>query len=164
MCSSDLLYERQLEEYYCTLLYSVFDFKHRTVTLANAGLPYPVRKRADGLPAMQIEMPGVPLGSFYGTTYDEIVLPLGHDEVFVFCSDGVSEAMNRKGEEFTSARAVKVVEASRTLPASEIVPSQSVLPPEKVLPMRDNVRLLVPFLTKARMPLPAPLLSARMPA
>ena len=114
-----ILHERQLEEYYCTLCYAVFDLKRRTVTLSNSGVPYPIRAAADGV--AQIESPGVPLGSFYGTTYDEIVLPLGHDEVFVFCSDGVSEAMNRKGEEFTSARAVKVVEASRALPASEIV-------------------------------------------
>ena len=38
-----ILYERQLEEYYCTLCYAVFDFKRRTVTMANSGLPYPIR-------------------------------------------------------------------------------------------------------------------------
>ena len=60
-----ILHERQLEEYYCTLCYAVFDFKRRTVTLANSGLPYPVRctrRRA----CAQIELPGVPLGSFSG--------------------------------------------------------------------------------------------------
>jgi len=114
-----ILHERQLEEYYCTLCYVVFDLKRRTVTLSNSGVPYPVRASADGV--AQIESPGVPLGSFYGTTYDEIVLPLGHDDVFVFCSDGASEAMNSKSEEFTSAGIIKVVEASRTLPSQEIV-------------------------------------------
>src|SRR6187200_866453 len=37
-----ILHERQLEEYYCTLCYALFDLKRRTVTLANSGLPYPV--------------------------------------------------------------------------------------------------------------------------
>src|SRR4051795_723344 len=41
--TNTILYERQLEEYYCTLCYAVFDLKRRTVTLANSGLPYPIR-------------------------------------------------------------------------------------------------------------------------
>lgn len=114
-----ILHERQLEEYYLTLCYAVFDLKRRTVTLANSGVPYPVRATADIVE--QIESPGVPLGSFYGTTYDEVVLPLGHDDVYVFCSDGASEAMNRKSEEFTSAGIIKVVRASQALTAREIV-------------------------------------------
>src|SRR5437868_10796194 len=36
-----ILHERQLEEYYCTLCYAFFDFKRRSVTIANSGLPYP---------------------------------------------------------------------------------------------------------------------------
>src|SRR6185436_3962469 len=36
--TNTILHQRQLEEYYCTLCYAVFDFKRRTVTLANAGL------------------------------------------------------------------------------------------------------------------------------
>jgi sigma-B regulation protein RsbU (phosphoserine phosphatase) len=114
-----ILHERQLEEYYCTLCYAVFDLKRRTVTMSNSGVPYPVRATGDTV--AQIESPGVPLGSFYGTTYDEVTLPLGKDDVFVFCSDGVSEAMNRKSEEFTSEGVIKVVEGSRTLSAREIV-------------------------------------------
>jgi len=114
-----ILHERQLEEYYCTLCYAVFDLKRRTVTMSNSGVPYPVRATGDTV--AQIESPGVPLGSFYGTTYDEVTLPIGKDDIFVFCSDGVSEAMNRKSEEFTSAGVIKVVEGSRTLSAREIV-------------------------------------------
>ena len=60
-----ILHERQLEEYYCTLCYALFDFKRRTVTLANSGLPYPIRCSGDT--AAQIELPGVPLGSFAGS-------------------------------------------------------------------------------------------------
>jgi sigma-B regulation protein RsbU (phosphoserine phosphatase) len=116
-----ILHERQLEEYYCTLCYAVFDLKRRTVTLSNSGVPYPVR--ASGDTVAQIESPGVPLGSFYGTTYDEITLPLGKDDIFIFCSDGVSEAMNVRSEEFTSEGVIKVVERLRSASAREIVDS-----------------------------------------
>ena len=59
-----ILHERQLEEYYCTLCYAVFDLKRRTVTLANSGLPYPIRCSGDA--CAPIELAGVPLGSFAG--------------------------------------------------------------------------------------------------
>jgi phosphoserine phosphatase RsbU/P len=114
-----ILHQRQLEEYYCTLCYSIFDLKRRTMTLANSGLPYPVRCSADG--CGQIELPGVPLGSFAGSTYDEATFALQAGEVYVFCTDGVFEAMNARGQEFTAARLVDVIAGARDLPAAKIV-------------------------------------------
>jgi sigma-B regulation protein RsbU (phosphoserine phosphatase) len=114
-----ILHERQLEEYYCTLCYAVFDMKRRTLTLANSGLPYPVRSTTES--TTLVELPGVPLGAFVGVTYDEMSFPLNGGDVYVFCSDGVSEAMNEASEEFTTPRLIEVVQESRHLPAAEIV-------------------------------------------
>jgi sigma-B regulation protein RsbU (phosphoserine phosphatase) len=119
MSINTILHERQLEEYYCTLCYAVFDLKRRTVTLANSGLPYPIRVHGDT--CAQIELPGVPLGSFFGVTYDEVSFPLASNDLFVFCSDGVFEAMNSRFEEFTAARLIDVVARTRDLTAREIV-------------------------------------------
>ena len=106
-----ILHQRQLEEYYCTLCYSIFDLKRRIVTIANSGLPYPIRASTEGV--AQIELPGVPLGSFQGSTYDELTFALHAGDLFVFCSDGVFEAMNVPGEEFGAARLLEIVERSR---------------------------------------------------
>jgi sigma-B regulation protein RsbU (phosphoserine phosphatase) len=114
-----ILNQRQLEEYYCTLCYTIFDLKRRTMTLANSGLPYPIRCTAEG--CMQIELPGVPLGSFSGSTYDEVSFALHVGDVFVFCTDGVFEAMNENSQEFTAARLIDVVSRSRDLPSKSIV-------------------------------------------
>ena len=119
MSINTILHERQLEEYYCTLCYAVFDLKRRTVTIANSGVPYPVR--ATGDTCSQIELPGVPLGSFFGVTYDEVTLPLAFNDVYVICSDGVFEAMNSRFEEFTAARLIDVVARTREQTAREIV-------------------------------------------
>jgi phosphoserine phosphatase RsbU/P len=119
MSINTILHERQLEEYYCTLCYAVFDLKRRTVTLANSGLPYPIRVHGDT--CAQIELPGVPLGSFFGVTYDEVSFPLASNDLFVFCSDGVFEAMNSRFEEFTAARLIDVVARTRDQTAREIV-------------------------------------------
>jgi len=114
-----ILQQRQLEEYYCTMCYAIFDLKRRIVTLANSGLPYPVRSSVEGV--AQIELPGVPLGAFHGSTYDELTFALHPGDLFVFCSDGVSEAMDANGQEFTSARLVDVVKRSRELAPRAVV-------------------------------------------
>lgn len=116
-----ILHERQLEEYYCTLCYAIFDLRKHTVTMANSGLPYPIRCTADGSSCAQIELPGVPLGSFGTTTYDEIVVPANPGDVFVFCSDGISETFSESGAEFGSPAVAAVVREHRDKPAAEIV-------------------------------------------
>lgn len=116
-----ILQQRQLEEYYCTLTYTVFDLKRRVMTMANSGLPYPIRCSADG--CSQIELPGVPLGLFQGSTYDEVTFALHLGDLFVFCTDGVYEAMDGQGQEFTAARLLDVVGRVRDLPLQRVVDS-----------------------------------------
>lgn len=114
-----ILHERQLEEYYCTLCYAFFDFALAEVTISNSGLPYPIR--CSGGTCTPVEIPGVPLGSFPGITYDEITLPLSDGDVFVFCTDGVFEAMNERRAEFGRQRVSDVILAHRQESAREIV-------------------------------------------
>jgi len=117
--ANTILYERQLEEYYCTLMYAVFDFKRKTVTLANSGLPYPIR--CSGETIGQIELPGLPLGSFAGSTYEEASFDLTRGDLFVFCTDGVFEANDALGREFGAERLLEVVSKVRHSSAREIV-------------------------------------------
>jgi phosphoserine phosphatase RsbU/P len=114
-----ILHQRQLEEYYCTLCYALFDLKRHNVVLANSGLPYPVRCSGDM--CGQVELPGVPLGSFPGVTYDQVSYPLAPGDVFVFCTDGVFEAMNENGLEFGSRNLIDVVRENGGRSAREIV-------------------------------------------
>ena len=114
-----IMHERQLEEYYCTLCYAVFDLKRRTMSMANSGLPYPVR--ATGQNVSQVEVAGVPLGSFAGSSYDEVSFDLAAGDVYVFCTDGVLEALDPEGAEFGSSRVLDVVARNRDKSAREIV-------------------------------------------
>ena len=106
-----ILHERQLEEYYCTLCYAFFDLDRRVVTLANSGLPYPIFCSGDR--CSQVELPGVPLGSFAGVTYDEMELELRAGDLLVFCTDGIFESSDERGSEFGARRACEVVERRR---------------------------------------------------
>jgi sigma-B regulation protein RsbU (phosphoserine phosphatase) len=114
-----ILHERNLEEYYCTLCYAMFEFKKRSVTFANSGLPFPIRFRIGK--AKQLEMAGVPLGSFGSSTYDNFEFPLEAGDVFVLCSDGIFEAFDEAGQEFGADRVIQVVEQAHDKTAKEIV-------------------------------------------
>ena len=114
-----ILHERQLEEYYCTLCYAFFDFEGRTLTLSNSGMPYPIR--CSGTECGQIELPGVPLGSFPGVVYDELTMPLQRGDLLVFCTDGIFETANEQGEELGASRVCNIVWEHRDGTAREIV-------------------------------------------
>jgi sigma-B regulation protein RsbU (phosphoserine phosphatase) len=103
-----ILHERQLEGYFCTLCYASFDFKKRQLTIANSGLPYPIRW--SGGKAAPIELPGVPLGALPATQYEELTLDLAAGDLYVFCTDGISESTDQEKREFGSRRVAKVIE------------------------------------------------------
>ncbi len=114
-----ILRERRLEEYYCTLCYALFDLKRRTVTLANSGLPYPLHLH--GGKASAIELAGVPLGSLDHTAYEQRQLALHAGDLFIFYTDGVVEALNERGQEFSLPRLQALVEERQKKPAQRLV-------------------------------------------
>jgi phosphoserine phosphatase RsbU/P len=114
-----ILHERNLEEYYCTLCYAMFEFKKQVVTFANSGLPFPVR--CTNGKAEQLHMPGVPMGSFGGSTYEDYQFPLAAGDIFVLCSDGIFEAFNEAGDEFGAQRVLDIVEQNHAMASKDIV-------------------------------------------
>ena len=114
-----ILHERQLEGYFCTLCFALFDLKRRQMTIANSGLPYPIRWSAGQSRA--IELPGVPLGALPATLYEERTFDLADGDLFVFYSDGISEAFNAVGREFGTRRIVEVLDRMQGEPTRRIV-------------------------------------------
>jgi len=113
------LRRRGLEGFFCTLAYALFDLRGRRLTLANSGLPYPLHYRAAAGRAEQLELPGLPLGAFDGSAYEEKTLDLSSGDVFVFFTDGVVEA-SREGEEYGIPRLRAQVEAHASLGAGSL--------------------------------------------
>jgi sigma-B regulation protein RsbU (phosphoserine phosphatase) len=97
-----------VEGLYCALTFALFDFPAGEIRIANSGLPYPIHFKAAEKKAATIVLPGVPLGLFDNVEYDEVSIPIESGDVFVFHSDGVTEAWNGK-EEFGSSRLAALV-------------------------------------------------------
>ena len=116
-----ILYERNLEGYYCTLCYASIDQKRRVMTIANSGLPYPVHCTAEACGLL--ELPGIPLGLFEGSVYDELNLDLRQGDLWVFCTDGILEASDRKGRDFGSSQLIELVSRLRDQSARTVVDS-----------------------------------------
>jgi phosphoserine phosphatase RsbU/P len=103
------LAERRIEAQFVSLIYAVWDDEHRTLLVANSGLPRPVMVR-DGKISV-IEATGLPLGLFDDVSYDEFRFDTRPGDIFVFFSDGILDARSRSGELFGRSRAEKIIAA-----------------------------------------------------
>jgi len=101
------LAERRIEAQFVSLIYAVWDDEHRTLLVANSGLPRPVYVH-DGKNA-SIDATGLPLGLFDEASYDEFRFKMKPGDMFVFFSDGILDASNRKGELFGRGRVEKII-------------------------------------------------------
>lgn len=105
---------------FVTVFYAVFDLKERVMSYANGGhLPLLYAASGKGCEFLDVEE-GTPLGLMEGN-YSGRKIGFGKGDIFVFYTDGVTEAMNNKGDMYEKERLVKVVESNRDKPAEDLV-------------------------------------------
>lgn len=92
------LAERRIEAQFVSIIYAVWDDEHRTLLVANSGLPRPIH--VHGGKNHVIEATGLPLGLFDDANYDEFRFKMKSGDMFVFFSDGILDARSRRGELF----------------------------------------------------------------
>jgi sigma-B regulation protein RsbU (phosphoserine phosphatase) len=85
----------EIERRFVALGVAAFDPKRKRVTLANAGLPYPLLLRAGRVE--EISVGGLPLGGLDEASWQEIELQLEPGDTLVLLTDGVTETQ-RDGE------------------------------------------------------------------
>jgi sigma-B regulation protein RsbU (phosphoserine phosphatase) len=113
------LAERRIEAQFVSIIYAVWDDEHRTLTVSNSGLPRPIY--VHGGKNEVIEATGLPLGLFDEAEYDEFKFRMKAGEMFVFFSDGILDATNRRGELFGRGRVEKVVAGCADKSAETVV-------------------------------------------
>src|SRR5277367_4319021 len=101
------LAERRIEAQFVSIIYAVWNDVDRTLTVANSGLPRPIY--VHGGKNEVIEATGLPLGLFDDAEYDEFTFRMKPGDMFVFFSDGILDARNRKGEMFGRGPVEKIV-------------------------------------------------------
>ena len=113
------LAERRIEAQFVSIIYAVWDDAQRTLTVSNSGLPRPIF--VHGGKNEVIEATGLPLGLFDEAEYDEFHFRMKPGDMFVFFSDGILDARNRKGELFGRGRVEKIVSECSGNSAASVV-------------------------------------------
>ena len=85
-----------------TCVATVFEPATRTLTVANAGHPFPVLIRAGVIHPLMAE--GSPLGAAATSNYAPITVQAEPGDIMVCFTDGIVEAENRLGEQFSEKR------------------------------------------------------------
>ena len=90
-----------------TLMYLVLNLETLEIRLVNAGSPYPILLRNGE--AREIEIVGLPLGSWPNVQYEEMRIQLQNGDLLVLASDGIAEERGHSRELFGFERIAKVV-------------------------------------------------------
>ena len=102
----------ELDEGFITFCVAVLDPREHRLSIANAGHPVPLRRRADGsVEALGADRSGMPLGLDSHEQYHPFSIGMNPGDEIVLYTDGVNEALNRKNELFGTARLREVLAA-----------------------------------------------------
>jgi phosphoserine phosphatase RsbU/P len=113
---NDQLQERKLDSQYVTMLLAVWDDSNQTLQIANAGSVQPLFVAASTDPTKPpsvrtIKAEGFPLGLFPNAEYEEFTLSTRPDDLIVFFSDGIVDAVNATGDMFGDERLTHLLES-----------------------------------------------------
>ncbi|MBI2839174.1 MAG: SpoIIE family protein phosphatase [Acidobacteria bacterium] len=123
---------------YATFFYAVYDDLSRQLSYVNAGHNPPMlfrpmggilptatdadlpSRRRDELETIRLDRGGMAVGMFDVASYEEETVHLSSGDILVAFTDGVSEALNSREEEFGEQRLNDLVATHSTLPAKEL--------------------------------------------
>ncbi|MFA5142970.1 MAG: CHASE2 domain-containing protein [Candidatus Omnitrophota bacterium] len=105
---------------FVTMLYAIFDFKNKSVRFANGGhLPILYIGKGQSAEFLDVDE-GMPLGLMDGG-YSEKAASFGGGDIFIFYTDGVTEAMNSRREMYGKERLAAIAGKYKDLSAEEIL-------------------------------------------
>ncbi len=119
-----LFYENVERGTFISMIYGIFNLKEKSLTLARAG-HNPLLVKNSQVGKMEVLNPtgmalGLEKGSVFKQTITEVVMPVESGDVFVFYTDGFTEAMNKKNEEYGEENLIHILEQNGNLSAGEI--------------------------------------------
>jgi serine phosphatase RsbU (regulator of sigma subunit)/CRP-like cAMP-binding protein len=142
--SNRLLHRSTSIDKFVTLFYGILDTASHRLTFSNAGHDNPYFL-SDGRPDRRLSTGGIVLGAIEEFPFQEESIEFHPGDLLVVYSDGIAEAMNKKGDFFGEERIAEAVAKHRACPAAELM--------EKILstvrkfvgkhPQSDDMTLLI---------------------
>ncbi len=119
-----LFYENVERGTFISMIYGIFNTLEKTLTLARAGHnPVLVKKSTVG--NIDVLNPtgmalGLEKGSVFKQTIKEVEISIEPGDIFVFYTDGFTEAMNKKKEEYGEENLINSIQQNGNLSANEL--------------------------------------------
>jgi len=105
---------------FITFFYGILDTKKRTFTYTNAGHNPPYLLHRDGSLRTLTEG-GLILGMMENVIYGEQRIQLAPGDLIVMFTDGVTEVINQREEEFGEERLVRIIRENRSAEAKQLI-------------------------------------------
>lgn len=119
--ANKLIFEDSKSSMFVTLFYAIVDSKKMNLTYVNAGHNPPLLLRETSGEIVLLKAKGIALGVIEDVELQEVEIGLGSDDLIVLYTDGVTEAINEKGEQFGQERLIMVIRDNCTLLAKDII-------------------------------------------
>ena len=100
---------------------NIAHLKNNQLTLSSAGMPPYYIYRAASNTTEEIQISGVPLGSFNDAYFDEISTTFNAGDILVIISDGLPEAPNLSGDLFDYQKLQDLISTFGNLTAQEVI-------------------------------------------
>ncbi len=122
-----LFYENARRGVFISMIYGIFDNRNHVLTIARAGHNPLVMRRTEQQSLQAIHPKGLAIGMEKGKVFEqtiqEVKIPFQANDLFVFYTDGCTEAMNRDKEEFGEERFHAIIERNFHVDADEVLES-----------------------------------------
>ena len=143
--TNSLIAENDRSNMFVTLFYGVLDPVKMTLTYVSAGHNPPFMLRKGGNDIIMLKARGVALGVVPDIGLEEKEIKLDTGDIVVLYTDGVTEAINGREEQFGQDRVITITEKSRNWTAAEIIQQikDRVLEFSQGQPQFDDITLMV---------------------
>ncbi len=142
---NEALTEESKTNLFITLSYLIYSPKDHSLTFSSGGhLPTLLLKHGEAKCRFLETKEGVPLGLMSGE-FGEEGLSLSSGDILALYTDGVTEAMNQRREEFGQDRLAAIVEKNRTLAPQQLLPAitTAILQFCTRTPQHDDLTLII---------------------
>ncbi len=144
-----VFFENSPRQIFISVIYGVFDLENGFLHFARAGHnPLIVRKKKAGTPE-KLHPRGIAIGLADTKKFEEIIeeqtIAIEPGDIFVFYTDGISEAMNSAEEIFGEERLSKLIEDNEHLTARELLDliHDEIVRFEENTPQHDDSTMIV---------------------
>jgi phosphoserine phosphatase RsbU/P len=123
----------------------VAKISEKKMQVSSAGMPFTYLYRAHDKSVTEIQLKGMPLGSFANFEYQSETIDLNIGDTFLFYSDGLSECFNHENEIFGEERIKSLLAKTAHLSAKKIIQQMKEAAKEWKGPsrLRDDMTLVV---------------------